>query len=64
MSGFDSRAAASLRMALSAGRPEGKSDEAVPEFELDRIVGKTGASAAWLAAACATYMAGQSTKPQ
>jgi hypothetical protein len=64
MSGFDSRAAGSLRMALSAGRPEGKSDEAVPEFELDRIVGKTGASAAWLAAACATYMAGQSQKPQ
>ncbi|AOI95818.1 hypothetical protein [Burkholderia sp. LA-2-3-30-S1-D2] len=64
MSGFDSRAAGSLRTALSAGRPVGESDEAVPEFELDRIVGMAGASAGWLAAACAIHMAGQSPKPQ
>ncbi|VWD56726.1 hypothetical protein [Burkholderia contaminans] len=63
-SGFDSRTAGSLRTALRTGSPEGETDEAVPEFELDRIVGKAGASAGWLAAACATYVAGQTPKPQ
>ncbi|RQZ36472.1 hypothetical protein DIE16_19030 [Burkholderia sp. Bp9090] len=64
MSGFDSRAAGSLRTALSAGNPEGENGKVLLEFELDRIVGKAGASAGWLAAACATYVAGLSAKPQ
>ncbi|QVN22455.1 hypothetical protein [Burkholderia pyrrocinia] len=64
MTGFDSQAAGSVRTALNAGSPEGENDEPVPEFELDRIVGNAGTSAGWLAAACATYVAGQSPKPQ
>jgi hypothetical protein len=64
MSGFDSSAAGALRTALGAGSPEGKSDAVVQEFDLDRIVGKAGVSAGWLAAACATYVTGQSPEPQ
>ncbi|WP_175750683.1 hypothetical protein [Burkholderia anthina] len=64
MSGFDSRVAGSLRTALSAWHSAGGNGEAVPAFELDRIVGMAGASAGWLAIACATHVAGQSPKPQ
>ncbi|WP_208607021.1 hypothetical protein [Burkholderia metallica] len=64
MTGLDSAAAGFLRTALRADSPEGKKDGVVPEFDLDRIVGNAGISAGWLAAACATYMACQSPKPQ
>lgn len=64
MTGFDSQAAGSVRAALNAGSPEEENDEPIPEFELDRIVGKAGTSAGWLAAACAAYVAGRSPKPQ
>ncbi|MCA8241759.1 hypothetical protein [Burkholderia sp. AU32262] len=64
MTGFDGQAAGSVRTALGAGTPEATPEEVVTEFELDRIVGKAGASAGWLAAACAAYTADRSPKPQ
>ncbi len=64
MTGFDGETVGPLHTAMShvaAGKP---GNDALPEFDLDRTVGRAGQSAGWLAATCAVLHAATSTSPQ
>lgn len=62
--GFDGETVGPLHAAMShvgAGTPR---DDPLPEFDLDRTVGRAGQSAGWLAATCAALRAAESATPQ
>jgi hypothetical protein len=64
MTGFDGATVGPLHTALSHVGASKPRNDALPEFDLDRTVGRAGRSAGWLAATCAALRAAGSAAPQ
>jgi hypothetical protein len=64
MTGLNGESAGTLHSALSRARVRTEDDDPLTAFELDRTVGKAGASAGWLALTCGACRAKQIGAPQ
>lgn len=64
MTGFDGDSVGALHASLSHLKQGNEHENALPEFDLDRAVGYAGASAGWMAAACASSHVERTSMPQ
>lgn len=64
MTGFDGETAGPLHTAMSHVGGDKPRNEPLPEFDLDRTVGRAGQSAGWLTATCAVLRTASSATPQ